>query len=164
MVPADSPRIPRVRGYSGSCWASFGFAHGGITLYAAYFHLPVLASFLPYRSPTTPPGPKTSRFGLFPVRSPLLRESLLFSLPAATKMFQFAAFAHPIGVTDLQSAGLPHSEISGSRVICTSPELFAAYRVLLRLREPRHPPVALSYFFYSSYPYLIPQGTRPVVF
>ena len=59
-------------------------------------------------------------------------------------------------VTDLQSAGLPHSEISGSRVICTSPELFAAYRVLLRLREPRHPPVALSYFFYSSYPLLIP--------
>ena len=59
-------------------------------------------------------------------------------------------------VTDLQSAGLPHSEISGSRVICTSPELFAAYHVLLRLREPRHPPVALSYFFYSSYPLLIP--------
>ena len=29
------------------------------------------------------------RFGLFPVRSPLLGESLLFSLPAGTKMFQF---------------------------------------------------------------------------
>ena len=52
---------------------------------------------------------------------------------------------------DLQSTGLPHSEIPGSRVICTSPELIAAYRVLLRLREPRHPPVALSYFFFSSY-------------
>ena len=36
------------------------------------------------------------RFGLFPVRSPLLGESLLFSLPAATKMFQFAAFAHAL--------------------------------------------------------------------
>ena len=33
------------------------------------------------------------RFGLFPVRSPLLRESLLFSLPAGTKMFQFPALA-----------------------------------------------------------------------
>ena len=32
-------------------------------------------------------------FGLFPVRSPLLGESLLFSLPAGTKMFQFPAFA-----------------------------------------------------------------------
>ena len=36
------------------------------------------------------------RFGLFPVRSPLLGESLLFSLPAGTKMFQFPAFAFRI--------------------------------------------------------------------
>ena len=32
-------------------------------------------------------------FRLFPLRSPLLRESLLLSLPPATKMFQFAGFA-----------------------------------------------------------------------
>jgi hypothetical protein len=31
-------------------------------------------------------------FGLFPFRSPLLRESLLISLPQGTKMFQFAQF------------------------------------------------------------------------
>ena len=42
--------------------------------------------------------------------------------------------------------GFPHSEIHGSKVICTSPWLFAAYHVLLRLREPRHPPYALCYF------------------
>ena len=35
----------------------------------------------------------TPRFGLFPVRSPLLGESLLFSLPGGTKMFQFPPFA-----------------------------------------------------------------------
>ena len=33
------------------------------------------------------------RFGLFPGRSPLLGESLLFSLPGGTKMFQFPPFA-----------------------------------------------------------------------
>ena len=33
------------------------------------------------------------RFGLFPVRSPLLGESLLFSLPGGTKMFQFPPLA-----------------------------------------------------------------------
>ena len=33
------------------------------------------------------------RFGLFPGRSPLLGESLLFSLPGGTKMFQFPRFA-----------------------------------------------------------------------
>ncbi len=34
-----------------------------------------------------------TRFGLFPGRSPLLGESLLFSLPGGTKMFQFPPFA-----------------------------------------------------------------------
>ena len=33
------------------------------------------------------------RFGLVPVRSPLLRKSLLFSLPEGTKMFQFSSLA-----------------------------------------------------------------------
>ena len=41
-------------------------------------------------------------------------------------------------------SGLPHSDICGSRCICHSPQLFAACHVLLRLREPRHPPCALS--------------------
>ena len=49
-------------------------------------------------------------------------------------------------MTFLQNVGLSHSEISGSKVICTYPELIAAYHVLHRLREPRHPPCALAYF------------------
>ena len=35
------------------------------------------------------------RFRLFPVRSPLLRESRLMSVPLATEMFQFTRFALP---------------------------------------------------------------------
>ena len=46
----------------------------------------------------------------------------------------------------LQNDGLSHSEIFGSKVICTYPKLIAAYHVLHRLREPRHPPCALAYF------------------
>ena len=38
----------------------------------------------PYRSPTTLRQPKSPEFGLVPVRSPLLRESLLFSCPPGT--------------------------------------------------------------------------------
>ena len=49
-------------------------------------------------------------------------------------------------MTALQAAGLSHSEIAGSQVTCTYPTLIAAYHVLLRLREPRHPPCALRYF------------------
>ena len=58
----------------------------------------------------------------------------LFSLPAGTKMFQFPAFASSIWMmTCLQHAGLSHSEIRGSMVICTYPRLIAAYHVLHRL-------------------------------
>lgn len=36
--------------------------------------------------------------------------------------------------------GLPHSAISGSQDMCSSPKLFAAYHGLLRRLAPRHPP------------------------
>ena len=39
--------------------------------------------------------------------------------------------------------GFPHSDICGSRIICISPQLFAAYHVFHRLLVPRHPPCAL---------------------
>ena len=71
----------------------------------------------------------------------------LFSLPGGTKMFQFPPFASLINSDNcLMAAGLSHSEISGSKVICTYPKLIAAYHVLHRLHEPRHPPCALVYF------------------
>ena len=46
-------------------------------------------------------------------------------------------------MTEVSSAGFPHSDICGSRDICSSPQLFAAYHVFLRLLVPRHPPCAL---------------------
>ena len=72
----------------------------------------------------------------------------LFSLPPGTKMFQFPGFAsaHEMQIITLQVIGLSHSEIPGSEVICTYPGLIAAYHVLHRLREPRHPPDALTFF------------------
>ncbi len=72
----------------------------------------------------------------------------LFSFPAGTKMFQFPALASNIRwmISSSRYVGLSHSEIFGSKVICTYPKLIAAYHVLHRLREPRHPPCALFYF------------------
>ena len=37
----------------------------------------------------------------------------------------------------------PHSDICGSKLMCSSPQLFAACHVLLRRLVPRHPPYAL---------------------
>ena len=64
-------------------------------------------------------------------------------------MFQFTTFPFLklciyLRMTELFSAGFPHSDICGSIVICTSPQLFAAYHVLHRLLVPRHSPCALS--------------------
>ena len=44
----------------------------------------------PYRVSYNP-NKQAYWFGLFPFRSPLLRESNFLSLPAGTKMFQFSA-------------------------------------------------------------------------
>ena len=77
--------------------------------------------------PTTPttqplPGITRDRFSLIRVRSPLLTESLLFSLPAGTEMFHFPTFP-PTGLyiqpavtptPESVHAWFPHSDILGS--------------------------------------------------
>ena len=94
-------------------------------------------------SAITPP-----RFGLLPVRSPLLGQSLLISVPAGTEMFHFTALAtlaygFSEGVRQISGGGLPHSDISGSTLACSFPKLIAACHVLHRRSKPRHPPLAL---------------------
>ena len=63
-------------------------------------------------------------------------------------MFQFRRFPSytyfiQCRMTGYCPAGLPHSEICGSKDICSSPQLIAACHVLLRLLMPRHSPCAL---------------------
>ena len=70
-------------------------------------------------------------------------------------MFQFRRFpsyAYFVQrrMTGYCPAGLPHSDIPGSMDICSSPRLFAACHVLLRLLMPRHSPCALSSLTCSS--------------
>ena len=89
------------------------------------------------------------RFRLFPGRSPLLGESFAYFLflQVLRCFSSLRSPLHPVmQMTVLQTAGLSHSEIHGSMVICTYPRLIAACHVLHRLREPRHPPDALTCF------------------
>ena len=73
----------------------------------------------------------------------------MISTPPGTEMFHFPGF-RPVylciqyTVTRIKRDGLPHSEIAGSKCICHSPTLIAAYHVLHRLPVPRHPSCALS--------------------
>ena len=78
MVPADSDRIPRVPPYSGYCYRLSFVTCTGLSpsMMELSRSLP-LPIDIKCRSPTTPALPKQYWFGLFPVRSPLLGESLI---------------------------------------------------------------------------------------
>ena len=107
--------------------------------------------------PTTPmmqplPGITHHRFGLFRVRSPLLTESLLFSLPVGTEMFHFPTFPPTALCVQAEVAGhysgffrgFPIRRSPDRSSFTSSPGLIAGYNVLHRLLVPRHPPIALS--------------------
>ena len=89
------------------------------------------------------------RFSPFRFRSPLLTESLLFSLPAGTEMFHFPAF--PPGSLCVQLPVMRHDAARGfpirkswpQRPVIDSTRLIADSHVLHRLPMPRHPPCAL---------------------
>ena len=89
-------------------------------------------------------------FGLFRVRSPLLAESLYcFLFLQVLRWFTSLrclriAYVFSDGSFGISQRGFPHSEIPGSKLICSSPGLIAAYRVLHRLLAPRHSPYTLS--------------------
>ena len=87
-------------------------------------------------------------FGLFPFRSPLLwKSNFSFSssgyLDVSVHRVPFHTLWIGVWIHEVFSCGFPHSDICGSRNICFSPQLFAAYHVFLRLLVPRHPPCAL---------------------
>ena len=94
------------------------------------------------------PGMHAFRFGLFRFRSPLLTEShVVFSssgyLDVSVHRVPFLTLWIGVRILEVCSSRFPHSEISGSMDICSSPKLFAAYHVFHRLLVPRHPPYAL---------------------
>src|SRR5579875_1622826 len=91
------------------------------------------------------------RFRLFRVRSPLLAESRLFSLPQGTEMFQFPwlpphTYAFSVRYWPITTSGFPHSDIHASTLAYSSTWHFGVRPVLLRLLAPRHPPCALPTF------------------
>ena len=139
------------------------FAYGGVTLCADAFQTSsatrTIFYFLPDQQlwlggPTTPVSQRLlavtrDRFGLFPFRSPLLRESLLLSLPVGTEMFHFPTLPPPAlcvqagAMGHYAPSGFPIRKSPDRSLVADSPGLIAGSYVLLRLLVPRHPPCAL---------------------
>ena len=164
MVLADSHRLSRIRRYSGYPTRGHDLSHTGLLPAMARLSRTLLLGaclcnsvkgLVPLLSdPTTPSRQRhqaiaPTRFRLFPFRSPLLRESLLLSLPRGTQMFQFprfplsALFCSGRSDTPLRVSGFPIRTSTDRSSVGSSPWLIAASHVLLRLQAPRHPPLAL---------------------
>ena len=161
MVPASSHKVPRVSWYSGSRLADSSFAYGAFTLSGRSFQDRSANRICNVCSPN--PSMHARWFGLFRFRSPLLTESLVvFSssgyLDVSVHRVPFHTLWIGVWMTGVCPAGFPHSDISGSSDICSSPKLFAAYHVFHRLLVPRHPPCALSSITNS----LLPREWDPV--
>ena len=118
------------------------YAYGTITLCDQPFQIVPLLFIYQYRGPTTPQLPQQPRFGLFPFRSPLLRESMFLSFPAGTKMFQFPAYACISACQAFNLTGFP-IRIPADQLSFANPRRFSqlttsffAYRSLGILRLP----------------------------
>ena len=87
---------------------------------------------------TTPIRLTSRRFGLFPVRSPLLGESLLISVPPGTEMFHFPGLApSPLWIQEKGSVASPQwvAPFGNPRINARS-QLPEAYRSRPRPSSP----------------------------
>ena len=146
MVPAHSDKVSRVSSYSGYRSVSLSFAYGAFTLSGRLSQS---------RSAGLPESglrsePRNARIPVWPLPRSLAATcgiDVSFSSSGYLDVSVHRVPLHALWIgawmTGVCPAGFPHSEIHGSRDICSSPWLFAAYHVFLRLLVPRHPPCAL---------------------
>ena len=146
MVPAYSHKVPRVSWYSGYRLADSRFAYGAFTLsgWLSQNHSAKLVRSIPRSEPQ---GARTLVWALSISLAATLEIDVSFSssgyLDVSVPRVPLHTLWIGVWMTEVCSAGFPHSEISGSKDICSSPKLIAAYHVFHRLLVPRHPPCAL---------------------
>ena len=147
VVHPSSHRVSRVRRYSGYSLPVSSFTYGTVTLYGRLSHTVQLDSSGHDASPNpeNPEGPSVWP----PPRSLATTSGIsvdVFSWPYLDVSVQAVPHVHlwiQCTLTQVCCAGFPHSEISGSMLICSSPKLIAACHVFHRLLMPRHSPCTL---------------------
>ena len=155
VVHPCSHRVSRVRRYSGYSLPVFSFAYGTLTLCGGPSQTLLLDTSGHDASPNPddPEGPSvwppplslaTTRGISFDFSSSGYLDVSLPRVPRVRLCVQRT-------LRDSSSRVFPHSDISGSSLICSSPKLFAACHVLRRLPMPRHSPYALLSLNYLPY-------------
>ena len=147
MVPACSRKVPRVSRYSGSRLVCFPFVYGTFTLSGLLSQnrsTRITESIMRSepRNARTPVWPLSISLAATPGIDVSFSSSgyLDVSVRRVPGVWLWIHHTSPGGFP----GRFPHSDISGSMDICSSPKLFAAYHVFHRLLVPRHPPCALS--------------------
>ena len=147
MVPACSVKVPRVSTYSGYRHVFRLFAYGAFTL-SGWLSQNHSARIIESIMQSEPRGARTMVWALPRSLAATYGIDVSFSssgyLDVSVHRVPFRTLWIGVRMTEGSSAGFPHSDISGSMDICSSPKLFAAYHVLHRLSVPRHPPCALN--------------------
>ena len=146
MVHPCSLRIPRARRYSGFCSLSFCFhLRGSHTLRRTFPDASVNSEML-----NAVRTPKILLLSVWPLpRSLATTCGISFDFSSSGYLDVSVPRVPHIRLWiqrmfhDSSSWGFPHSEICGSMLICSSPQLIAACHVLRRLPMPRHSPYAL---------------------
>ena len=146
MVPAHSHKVSRVSWYSGYRHVNSSFIYEAFTLYGRLsqnLSIRIIESIM--RS-----EPRNARIPVWPLPISLAATfGIEFSFSSSGYLDVSVHRVPDIWLcihhmtTEVCSARFPHSEISGSMLICSSPKLIAAYHVFHRLLVPRHPPCAL---------------------
>ena len=146
MVPAHSHKVSRVSWYSGSRLADSSFAYGAFTL-SGWLSQNHSARFIESIMQSEPHGARTMVWALPRSLAATYGIDVSFSssgyLDVSVPRVPLHTLCIGVWMTEVCSAGFPHSDICGSMDICSSPQLFAAYHVFHRLLVPRHPPCAL---------------------
>ena len=144
MVPDNSTGIPRAPAYSGA-----GPPEAAVRVPASHrlrgrVPSPSASPLLSFdRSYNPATGLNRGGLGYSPFARRYWGNRVYFLFLRVLRCFSSPRSPQLNADDGIAPAGLPHSDIRGSMCICHSPRLFAACHVLLRLREPRHPPCAL---------------------
>ena len=147
MVPPASDRVPPAPPYSGFRLGRANVSRTGLSPATARLsrRLP-LHSLSPCRRPYNPARASTPAVWAGPLSLAATRGVTLVFLSSDYLDVSVRRVRLRLRrIPHLPCGGLPHSDIRGSSAVRASPRLFAACRVLLRLREPRHPPCAFCY-------------------
>ena len=146
MVPAHSHKVSRVSWYSGSRLADSSFAYGAFTL-SGRLSQNRSAKLVRSIMRSEPHDARTMVWALSRSLAATYEIDVSFSssgyLDVSVHRVPFHTLWIGVWMTGVLPARFPHSDICGSKIICISPQLFAAYHVFLRLLVPRHPPCAL---------------------